>query len=804
MRVWRRLRRSPGYSAIIIATLALAVGVNTALFSAANAVLLRPLPYPDAGRLAAVYSSTAGIAHAPISYLNFLDWQRQSQTFSSLAIYRYEDYTLTGADTPEHVSGEMVSSGFFSTLGVQPRLGRFFTAADDRLGAAPVAVLSFGLWQRQFGGAPGVLGQTMDLGGSPYTVVGVLPAGFSFYGPARDVFLPIGAWSEPTLRDRKVDLSAHAVGRLRPGASLAQAQAEMNAIAVRLAAQYPVADQNTGIAVVSLRADLVGSVQPLLLLLLAAVGFLLLIACVNVANLMLARASHRSREFAIRAALGAGTSRLARAAMGESLGLAALGGAAGLGLAVLARNSMAALMPSNLPGAGTIPLDGRVLAFAVGVSLLAGVLAGAVPAFKASRAAVAPALRSGSGQASGQSRTQAAFVVVQVALAFLLLAGAGLMLRTMSALLQLDPGYDPSHALTFFLALPPTPNITSAQTRARLRAFDAALTRLPGVEAESVTLGSRPMIHDSSLPFWIAGQPKPASQNEMPQALFYLAGSGYARAMGLKLEQGRFITDADNEHAAPVVVIDDMFARQYFAGRSPLGQHIHIVGFNLQAEIVGVVGHVLQWGLQPASPAAIQAQFYYAFMQLPEALMPLAASTVAVIVRTEGDPNALLPAVRSMVPQVDPREILYGATTLDRLVSGSVAARRSTLWLLSLFGGLALGLAALGIYAALFYRIARRTREIGIRVALGSGRGGIAALVLGDTARMCGLGLALGLGAGLGLTRLMSRLLYGVRPADLRTFAAVAALLAVVALAAAVLPARRALAVDPLVALKAE
>ncbi|HWG38583.1 MAG TPA: ABC transporter permease [Terriglobales bacterium] len=802
--VWRSLRASPGYTLLVLATLALAVGVNTALFSVANAVLLRPLPYRDANRLAAVYSSTAGIAHATVRYPNFLDWQRQSQSFSSLAIYRYEAYTLTGAGAPEHVSAEMVSSGFFGTLGVQPRLGRFFTASDDHLGAAPVAVVSSGLWQRQFGGAPDIAGRTVDLGGSPYTVVGVVPASFNFYGPARDVFLPIGAWSEPTFRDRKVDLSAHAVGRLRPGTTLAQAQQEMNAIAARLAAQYPVADKDTGIALVSLREDLTGNVRPLVLLLLAAVGFLLLIASVNVANLMLARATHRSREFAIRAALGAGTARLAREVLGESLALAALGGIAGVALAALARKFFAALVPATLPGGGAIPLDWRVLAFAAGVCVLAGLLAGAAPALKARRAAVAHALRAGSSQASGRSRAQAAFVVVQVALAFLLLVGAGLMLRTMSALLELKPGYDPGHALTFFLALPPTPNITSAQTRARLRAFDAALSRLPGVEAESVTLGSRPMIHDSSLPFWVVGRAKPASQNEMPQALFYLAGSGYARAMGLHLEQGRFITDADNEHSARVVVIDDVFARLHFPGQDPIGQHIHIVGFDVQAEVVGVVGHVLQWGLQPSSPTAIQAQFYYPFLQLPEALMPLAASAVAVIVRTQGDPRALLPSVRGLVPKVDPREILYGATTLDQLLASTVAERRATLWMLAVFGSLALALAALGIYAALFYRVARRTREIGIRVALGSRASGVAALVLADTARMCGAGLALGLGAGLALTRLMSGLLYGVRPADPRTFAAVAAMLVLVAFAAALFPARRALAVDPLVALKAE
>jgi len=800
----RALAKAPGFTAIVVLTLALGIGASTALFSVVNGVLLNPLPYPQSQRLVAIYSGTPQMKDGYTTYLNFLDWQREAKSLAAMAIYRHQDYMFTGSGMGERLSGMMVSAGFFRTLGIRPVLGRHFTASDDQTGAAPAVIISGGLWKRRFGSSPGIVGQIMDLNGVLYTVVGVMPASFGFYGNSPDAYTPIGEWKDPSFRDRRIDMSTRALGRLQPGVTLAQAQEEMGGIARVLAQNYPEADKGVNISLVSLKQDLVGNIQPYLWMLLGAVGFLLLIACVNVANLLLARATGRGREYAIRAALGAGQVRILRRLLTEGVMLAALGGALGLALAAALRNGMVALLPASLPRAAAIALDGHVLWFTLVVSLLAGIAFGCAPALRSSRADALQALRSGEGGASSRWGLQGAFVAAEIAMALILLAGAGLMLRTLASLAQVRLGYNPSHALTFDLSLPATPNTTSAQTRARLRAFDAGIARLPGVEAESVTLGTRPMIHDSSLPIWIQGRPKPADINDMPQALFFLAGGGYARAMGLTLERGRFLTDRDDENAPPVIVIDDAFARTLFAGQDPVGQQVNITGFNVQATIVGVVGHVQQAGLGTDAGSAIEAQFFYPFLQLPEKLMPLAAQGAAVIVRTQGDPTALIGPVRRLVHQIDPREIVYSAATLDDLVAGSLAARRSSMVLLALFGGLALALAAVGIYGVVSYLVGRRTREIGIRVALGSGQGQVLRLVLGDSLRMALSGVGLGLAAALPLTRWMKGMVYGVSAADPATYAAVAALLVLVALLAGYLPARRAAKLDPLAALRSE
>ncbi|MGH9481237.1 MAG: ABC transporter permease, partial [Terriglobales bacterium] len=541
---WRLLVKAPGFAAVVVLTLALGIGANTALFSVVNGVLLNPLPYPQPQRLVAVYGTTPQVAHGYVTYLNFLDWQREAHAFAAMAIYRHGDRLLTGEGRGEVLTGYMVSADFFRALGTEPAQGRGFEARDDQVGAAPVAVISGGLWRRQYGGSKTILGRSLDLDGVEYTVVGVLPASFSFYGESRDVYTPIGQWNDPNLRDRRVDVSSRVVGRLKAGVTLAQAQAEMNGIARTLAEQYPEANKGVGIALVGMKQDMVGNVRPFLLVLLAAVGFLLLIACGNVANLMLARATDRSREFAIRTALGAGRGRILRELLAESVALAGLGGGLGLGLAAAAQRGVMALLPATLPRAAEIRLDAHVLWFTLGVSLLAGIVSGCAPALRSSRTDLEQVLRRASG--GGRRGMSAAFAAGEIAMAVILLAGVGLMLRTLAALASVNPGYNPTHTITFILALPAKPDTTPAETRARLRAFDAGIARIPGVDAESVTLGSRPMIHDSSLPFWIEGQPKPPTNNEMPQALFYLAESGYAQAMGLRLERGRFITDQDN------------------------------------------------------------------------------------------------------------------------------------------------------------------------------------------------------------------------------------------------------------------
>jgi predicted permease len=801
----RMVLKSPGFAAIAVLTLALGIGANTALFSIVNGVLLNPLPYPHSEQLVAVYANTPGFDHAPVVYLNFLDWQRDTQTFSSMAIYRNQNYNVTGSAEAERLAGYMISAGFFSTLGVNPILGRTFRSDDDQVGAAPVVILGGGLWRRKFGSSPNVIGKLLTLNGTAYMVVGVIPPGFTFYGNDRDIYTPIGQWNDPSFRDRRISVSAHVVGRLKPGVALPQAKADMDVVARNLAAAFPAADKDASITLVSMKEDIVGNVQPFLLVLLAAVGFLLLIACANVANLLLARSMGRVREFAVRAALGASHTRVIRQLLTESFLLAGLGGTLGLLFAFCGAKAALKSLPGTLPRAEEISLDGRVLLFTLALSLFAAIVFGLAPALKSSRVNLQEILKeSGRGSSGARHRLQRILVAIEVAMSLVLLIGAGLMLRSLSALWRVNPGFNPSHAITFSLLMPSTSATTSAETRARLRSFDDRMRSISGVQAVSVTLGSRPMIHDSSLPFWIEGQPKPANDNEMHQAMYYLVEAGFEQAMGITLERGRFVTAQDNENAPAAIDIDDAFARSWFPHENPIGKRVNLTQFNVQAEIVGVVGHVRQWGLGTDQKSAVESQFFYPFMQLPEKLMPLVAGGVAVVLRTAGDPAAIMGPVRRAVRQLDSREVIYGVQTMDDVLAGSFAARRLSMILLGIFAALALILSCVGIYGVISHVVGQRTHEIGVRMALGAQRRDVMRLVLGEGARMALMGVAAGVAAAWGLTRLMEDELFGVTAHDPLTFAAVAILLTLVALLACYLPARHAVRVDPMTALRHE
>lgn len=802
----RMLIKAPLFSTVAILTLALGIGANTALFSVVNGVLLNPLAYPQSGQLMAIYGKSTGFDRAPVNYPNFLDWQRENRTFSSMAIYRNQDYNFLGkGEVAERLSGYMISADFFSTLGVTPVLGRTFRVEDDKVGAAPVAILGGGFWKRRFGSSLDVAGQSVALNGTSYTVVGVIPPGFTFYGQDRDIYTPIGQWNDASFRDRRVDVSEHALGRLKPSVTLAQAKADMDSIAQNLAAEYPEADKDQGIALLPMKQDIVGNVQPFLIVLLAAVSFLLLIACANVANLLLAKALGRSHELGIRAAVGASRARVIRQLLTESILLAGIGGALGLLFAFWGTSAVLGALPGALPRAKDVSLNSRVLLFTVAVSLIAGIVFGLVPALKMSRVDLQEILKeSGRGGSGARHRLQGVFVAGEVAMALVLLVGAGLMVRSLAALWKVNPGFNPSRAITFALSMPANSATTSAETRARLRQFDDKMSTVPGVEAVSVTLGSRPMIHDSSERFWIEGRPKPANLQDMPQAMFYLVEAGFQRAMGVRLERGRFVTLQDDENSPVVVDIDDAFARAYFPSEDPVGKRIHLATFNVTAEIVGVVGHIKQWGLDADRKGAVEAQFEYPFMQLPEKLMPLTADVVAVVLRTEGDPAAVMDSVRRAVAELDPREVIYNVQTLDEVVSRSFAARRLSMILLSAFAGLALVLACVGIYGVISYLVSQRTHEIGVRMALGAHRNAILRLVMGHGIRMAAIGVVIGIGAALALTKLMANQLFGVSAHDPLTFAGVGVLLLVVAAAACYFPARRAMRVDPIVALRHE
>lgn len=749
----RMLLKSPAFAAIAILTMGLGIGANTALFTVVNGVLLNPLPYPNPSQLVALYGKYPGDDRSPIAYPNFLDWQRDNRSFSSIALYHNEDYNFTGTGEAERISGYMVSAGFFETLGVNPVLGRNFRPDDDHVGAAPVVILGGGFWKRRFGSSPDIVGKSINLNGSSYAIVGVIPATFSFYGHDRDVYTPIGQWNDPTFHDRRIVFSSGMFGRLKPGVTLSAARADLANVTRNLAAAYPEANAGIGATLLSMKEDMVGNVQPLLLVLLGAVGFLLLIACANVANLLLARSIGRSREFAIRAALGASHSRVVRQLLTESILLAGFGGALGLLVAFWETKAVLGTLPSALPRANEVSMDSRVLLFTLAVSLLAGIVFGLAPSLKTSRVNLQEVLKEGGRGSSGmRHRLQGIFVATEVALALVLLVGAGLMIRSLSSLWRVNPGFSAAHAITFSLSLPAFPDTSPAETRAHLRAFDDKMMSIPGVEAVSATLGSRPMQHNSSEVFWIEGRPKPANLNEMNPAMFYLAESGFQQAMGISLQRGRFITPNDDEHSPVVIVIDDVFARTYFPGEDPIGKHVHLATFKVEAEIVGVVGHVKQWGLDGDAKSAIQAQFYYPFIQLPDNILRLAATGVAVVVRSKGDPAALMGLIRKGVEEIDPREVIYNVATLDQVVANSLAARRFSMTLLSVFAGLALALACVGIYGVVSYLVGQRTSEIGVRMALGAQRTDVLRLILGEGARMAAIGVVTGIVAALGLT----------------------------------------------------
>jgi len=806
----RMLAKNPGFTAVAVLTLALGIGANTAIFSVVNGVLLNPLPYPEPNQLVTLHESKPNFPYGSISYLNFRDWQKENHTFSSIAVARGYGFTLTGAGEPERVRAEFVSSDFFPLLGVKPLIGRTFAPGEDEIGAAPIALVSAGFWKRKFGSAREILGKALILDGRSYTIVGVIPSSFDLllksFSP-KEVYIPIGQWDHHGLKFRGAGLGIHGIGRLKPGVTLQQARADMDGVTRNLAVAYPDADKGISAGILPLREDMVGDIQPFLLVLLGAVGFVLLIACVNVANLLLARSAGRRREFAVRVALGASPQRVIRQLLTESVLLALAGGGLGTVLAAWGTQAALKILPAALPRAPEIGIDAHVLVFTAVASVLAGILFGLAPALKISKPNLQETLKeAGRGTSGAHHRTQGVFVVIEMATALVLLIGAGLMTCTLARLWGVNPGFDPHNVLTFELSLPPAMKKASPDAiRAAYREFDAKLGSTPGVQAVSLSWGAIPMDTEDDGQFWIEGQPKPSNENEMNWALEYTVEPDYLRVMRIPLERGRFFTPQDNERSPAVAVIDDVLARKYFPNQNPIGKRINLHDYDDQpAEIVGVVGHVKQWGLDSDDTQSLRAQLYHPFMQLPGDALALSPLGMGVLVRSEGAATSLFTSLRHTNELMNKEQVIYSAQTMNEVIAGSLATRQFSMILLGSFALLALVLASVGIYGVLAYLVGQRTHEIGIRLALGASRYDVLRLVVGQGAKMALLGVALGLAAAMGLTRLMSDMLYGVSATDPLTFTAVAILLILVALVACYIPARRATKVDPMVALRYE
>ena len=801
---FRMLLKNPGFSAVIVLTLALGIGANASLFSVVNGVLLNPLPYPQPDQLITLHQSKPNFATGAIPYPNFLDWKKENQTFSAMALSRGSSFSLLGAGEPERVGGRRVTAEFFSVLGVQPALGRNFAPAEDERGAGPVVLISAALWQRKFSSSPDAIGKSLTLDDKSYAIIGVLPASFSLY-QGTDVYVPMGQWNNPGLQNRSAALGLHGIGRLKSGVTLAQAQADLDGVMRRLADAYPDANRGNGAALIPLKQRLIGDVGPILWMLLGAVGFVLLIACVNVSNLLLARSTGRTREFAIRAALGAGHWRLLRQMLTESLLLALIGGGLGLALAAWGTKAALAALPAGLPRAEEIGLDSRVLTFTLAISLLTGMLAGLAPALKTSQWRLSETLKEGGRGASGaRHRAQGMLVAVEMAMALVLLIGAGLMIRTLGALWNIDPGFQPDNVLTFGLSFPPSTRAASPEAaRANLRDVSEKLNAIPGVRAVSFSTGAAPLQGEDDLYFWRDDRPKPASTSEMQMSVVYRVEPGYQTAMNIPLKQGRFFTNQDEQGAPSVAVIDEAFARKHFPGEDPIGKRINLGNDNDPFQIVGVVGHVKQWSLEADDRQSLQSQLYLPFRQVEGN-----PSGVGVVIRADGitgkTGSAIFDSIRHVIQNQNSQNIISSPQTMNEVIADSLSRQRFSMILLNAFAAVALLLASIGLYGVISYLVGQRTHELGIRLALGAQRKDVLRLVLGHGMKMVFAGIGLGLIAAAGLTRLLAEMLYGVGATDPLTFTIIALLLTVVALLACYIPARRATRVDPLVALRHE
>ena len=805
----RMLRRSPGFTVVAVLTLAFGIGANTAIFSVINSVLLRPLPYHDPDKLVMVWESNSQHAnlHNTVSPPNFLDWQSRNTVFSSMSFIFDERDNLTGNGDPEEVVVQLVSTNFFSLLGVNPLLGPGFTSENGQPGHNNVVILSYGLWKERFAGDPAIVGKSVLLNGHPQTVVGVAPQDFNWFikdgsltGAKPQMWSPF-VFPQAFHDHKQIGRFMTVAARLQSGVTTSQAQTQMSAIAARLEQEDPDFDGHWGVNVVSLRDQISGDLRPALLILFGAVAFVLLMACANVSSLLLARAASREREMAIRTAIGASRWRIARQLLMESLLLALIGGGIGVALAVWGTNALLAASPKNLLDLRYVSMDLRVLTFTVAATLLAGLLFGFLPSYISAHSRISETLKEGgrgSSSASRRSFARNAFVVAQLGLALVLLCGSGLLIRSFVRLIGVDPGFDTGRMLTFKIALPGSKYSADQLCITFFQQLLARISAVPGVRSASMEsfppltgLGAATGVH-------LLSQPSLAL-SDLPVANVRVVGPDYFGTMSIPLRAGRFFNAQELAQEKHVTIINQAFADKYLHGVNPLGQKAVIYmksyaeAVNQPSEVIGVVGDVHQIGLDTAPEPTV----YW-----PHAELVMSAMTI--LVRTSNDPLALLSTIRNQLQQLDPELPMAAVVTMDQLLADSLSRPRFTMFLLGIFAVVALVLAAVGIYGLIAYSVTQRTQELGIRIALGAQRRDVLRLVLAQGTRLTLLGVAIGVLAALALSRLLGTLLFGVSATDPLTFAGVAGLLAVVALLACFIPARRAIRVDPVVALRNE
>ena len=790
----RSLVKRPGFTVVALIALALGIGANTAIFSLVNAVLLRPLPFAEPDRLVWMWGNVRnGTNRASVAPLDFLDYRKENKTFEEFAASFGIPLALnlTGSGEPERLSAAAVTGNYFQALGAKPALGRTFQLENERPGSDEVAVLSYGLWQKRFGGDPGIIGKTVTLDGKAREVIGVMPQHFSF-PLAAGLWIPINFDFSPEMKQRKAHFM-RPIGKLKEGVTIAQAQADLDLVARRLEEQYPETNTGWGLRLVSLREQLVGNTRPTLLILLGAVGFVLLIACANVANLLLVRAAARQKEIALRAALGAGRFRIVRQMITESVLLALVGGTLGTLLAIWGVDLLVTLSADNLPSTAQVRIDATVLGFTLLISLFTGVLFGLAPALRTMKLNLSESLKEGgrsSSEGAGRNRTRSVLVVIESAVAVVLLVGAGLLVRSLIQLQNTSPGFDARNLLTMRVDLSRQKYSTPEKASNFFQDLESRVGGLPGVESVGLVTELPLSGQPNDMPFTVEGRP-PVTIDQAFDADFRRVNQHYLQTLRIPLLRGRSFTEQDVRQSAKVLVISELLASQVFPNEDPIGKRLLLVMSDQPFEIIGIAGDIRHRALETQPFPAMYLPTY-------------ATGWTNLVIRTQGDPASIAGAVRKEVHALDPDQPIADVKTMEQWLDTAVAAPRYRTVLLGLFALLALVLASTGIYGVMSYSVAQRTHEIGVRMALGARQLDVLKLVVLQGMGLVIIGVALGLVGAIALTRVMSTLLFGVGAKDPFTFAVVATLLSLVAFVACYIPARRASRVDPLVALRYE